>query len=124
VITEVDLCTTCTQYLTFLGTFLGTLASHYIYSCDAGYQICAILSFLGRIGIISAWVLFHLCSSLIDPTYNCLLHHSALSFLIVAVWGSRAYAVFNRSKIILVIFGSLELVVLALAVVRIISSPL
>ncbi|KIM38935.1 hypothetical protein M413DRAFT_419912 [Hebeloma cylindrosporum] len=35
-----------------------------------------------------------------------------------AVWGSRAYAVFNRSKIILVVFGSLELVVIGLSIVR------
>ncbi|KIM38898.1 hypothetical protein M413DRAFT_75596 [Hebeloma cylindrosporum] len=31
----------------------------------------------------------------------------------VPVWGSRAYALFHRSKVILIIFGSLELVVLS-----------
>lgn len=57
------------------------------------------------------------------PHLQLLLHLSPLcSLLPIAVWGSRAYAVFNRSKIILVIFGSLELLVLALSVVRIVSS--
>ena len=45
-----------------------------------------------------------------------------MSSQLTAVWGSRAYAVFDRNKIILVMFGSLELVVVGLSIVRIISS--
>jgi len=50
-------------------SFLTMLTWHLyfrIYSCDTGYQICAILSVLGRIGIISEWILFPLRSSLMD----------------------------------------------------------
>ena len=46
--------------------------------------------------------------------------HMLLSLPHIAVWGLRAYAVFQGSKIIVVIFGSLELVVISLSVVRVI----
>jgi hypothetical protein len=93
-----------------------------IYSCDAGYRICAILSVLGRIGIVSeCQVLF--TSSPSRPDRHLFLHlsHSFRS-LLIAVWGARAYAVFNRSKIVLVIYGALQLIVLGLAAVRVASS--
>ncbi|KIM35944.1 hypothetical protein M413DRAFT_449480 [Hebeloma cylindrosporum] len=57
-------------------------------SCDEGYRICAVLSVLGRIGIVT-------------------------------VWGSRTYAIFNRSKIILALFGSLGLAVIGLAILHV-----
>ena len=50
-------------------------------------------------------------------TNNCVTHFPSYT---IAVWGLRTYAVFRRSKIILVIFGSLELVVIGLSAVRMI----
>jgi len=86
-----------------------------INSCDAGYQICSILSALGRVGILSEWAFITSGGRLTD-------HHPATSLfplLIPAVLGARTYALFNKSKIILVIFGSLGLAVIAVAAVRI-----
>jgi len=49
-------------------------------------------------------------ASLLCPPFR-LLH--------IAVWGYRAYAVFDRSKIILIIFGILELIVIIFAVMHV-----
>ena len=85
-----------------------------INSCDAGYRICAILSVLGRVAIVSELAFI---ASDVDRLTD---HHfyPAICFISV-VLGARTYALFNRSKIILVIFGSLGLTVIAVAVVGI-----
>jgi len=87
--------------------------------------LSTLLYVLCRYGMV-ANILYTLAIADKLPTLSCDAGYRICAILsvlgrigITTVWGSRAYAVFRRSKIILVIFGSLELVVIGLALLHV-----
>lgn len=93
-------------------TTLDFILATYTYenSCNAGYQLCASLSIIGRAAILSKSLLTSHFS--LRPKLNY-----ASTSLYKAVWGARTYAVFNSNKWVLALFASLGLTVFILGAV-------
>jgi len=89
------------------------------------FKLSTALYILCRYGMV-ANVLYTLALANKLPLMSCDAGYRICSILsvlgrigIITVWGARTYAVFNRSKIILIVFGTLGVIVIVFAVMHV-----